>query len=498
MTLRIYNTMTRQKEVFDPIEPGKVGMYVCGVTVYDLSHIGHARCYVAFDAAYRYLKHAGYEVRYVRNFTDVDDKIINRANERGEDPLELSARFITEYHRDMDALGCLRPEVEPRVSTHIPQIIEMIERIIAHGHGYVVDGDVYFDIDSLPAYGKLSRRNLEEMRAGERVQVDTRKKNPFDFALWKTAKPGEPTWESPWGAGRPGWHIECSAMSCTHLGATFDIHAGGKDLVFPHHENEIAQSEAANKAPYVHTWMHNGFVNVDAEKMSKSLGNFFTIRDVLQVYHPQAVRWFLLSTHYRAPINYTERHLEEASDRVYYLYQALLDVDATLTAAGGEDALDDGPLLYQDMLREVESGFRGAMEDDFNTPLLMGVVAPALTTLNELMHTRKGRKKKGRLKTLAALRDALRPVFSVLGVGDLDPATVLDAMCSLNLGRVGMTTESLQRLVAERLQARKDKDWARADAIREELLAKRCCLMDGPEGTRWRPIYEVADSTAPC
>ena len=492
MAIRIYNTMTRQKETFEPLEPDKLSMYVCGVTVYDLSHIGHARCYVAFDAVYRYLRSVGYDVTYVRNFTDVDDKIIKRANEREEDPLDLAARFIVEYHRDMDSLGCLRPTMEPKVSETVPEIIDLIERIIAHGHGYVIDGDVYFSIDSFPQYGKLSGRNLEDMRAGERVQVDERKRNPFDFALWKAAKPGEPTWDSPWGAGRPGWHIECSAMSGKHLGPTFDIHAGGKDLVFPHHENEIAQSEAGNQAPYVRYWMHNGFVNVDSEKMSKSLGNFFTIRDVLEVYHPQAVRWFLLSTHYRAPINYTEKHLEEASDRVYYLYQTLADAQALLAEAG--DGVHDGPQGYEELIRGIGDGLRGAMDDDFNTPVLIAVLSEPLTTLNELMHTRKGRKRKGRLQTLAALVEALQPVFEVLGVGGLEPATVLEEMRQRTLTRAGMTAAELQASIDGRLAARQDKDWGRADAIRDELAAKRVQLMDGPGGTRWRPLYEVPEA----
>jgi cysteinyl-tRNA synthetase len=488
LSLHIYNTLNRKKQPFEPLEEGKIGMYVCGVTVYDLSHIGHARVYVAFDAVYRFLKYLGNDVTYVRNFTDVDDKIINRANERGEDPLKLSERYIEEFHTDMDELGVLRPDVEPRVSTHIAEIIELTQKIIENGHGYEVDGDVYFSIDSFPQYGRLSGRKLEDNRAGERVAVDERKKNPFDFALWKSAKPGEPTWDSPWGPGRPGWHIECSAMSGTHLGQTFDIHAGGKDLVFPHHENEVAQSEAAHHCQYVRYWMHNGFVNVDAEKMSKSLGNFFTIRDVLKLYHPQAVRWFLLSTHYRAPINYTEKTLEDASDRVYYLYQTLTDLQATLAVT--EDA-NDGPIFEPECVNNLEDRMRQAMEDDFNTALTIGVISEPLKLINDLHHTKAGRKRPGRLATLQAISEGLMTTLGILGVGTGDPGQVLSEMRARALARRKMTEGDVVSAIADRRQARDDKDWARADAIRDELLGKSVQLMDSPTGTTWRPLYEV-------
>jgi cysteinyl-tRNA synthetase len=490
LALHIYNTMNRKKELFEPLEEGKVGMYVCGVTVYDLSHIGHARVYVAFDAVYRFLKYLGYEVKYVRNFTDVDDKIIARANERGEDPLALSERFIGEYYQDMDSLGVLRPDVEPKVSTHIEEIIALTQSILDNGHAYVIDGDVYFSIDSYPAYGKLSGRKLEDNRAGERVAVDERKKNPFDFALWKSAKPGEPTWESPWGLGRPGWHIECSAMSNTHLGGTFDIHAGGKDLIFPHHENEVAQSEAANKCEFSRYWMHNGFVNVDAEKMSKSLGNFFTIREVHKLYHPQAVRWFLLSTQYRAPINYTERTLEEASDRVYYLYQTVADLQATLAAAKDTE---DGPIIEPDCVLEIEKRMRQAMEDDFNTALTVGVISEPLKLINDLHHTKAGRKRFGRLATLAAIEGGLMATLGILGVGTDDPQQILGEMRDRSLARHGMTQADVHGAIDDRRKARDDKDWARADVLRDELLAKGVQLMDSPTGTTWRPLYELTN-----
>ena len=358
-TLMLHNTMKRKKEPFVPrdAEQNKVSMYVCGVTVYDYSHIGHARVYVAFDVLYRQLTRMGYDVTYCRNFTDVDDKIIKRAAENGETCDALVDRFIDAFHEDIDALGCVRPTMEPRATDHIGDITALCERLIEKGYAYSADGDVYFSVDSLPEYGSLSGRKLEDNRAGERVAVDTRKKNPADFALWKAAKPGEPTWDSPWGAGRPGWHIECSAMIESILGRSIDIHGGGQDLVFPHHENELAQSTASCRCctegelglgggktneepeePFVRYWVHNGFVKVDSEKMSKSLGNFFTIREVTERYHPTALRWMLLGTHYRAPINYTQRALEEASDRLYYLYQTLVESKDALVDAQAKDA----------------------------------------------------------------------------------------------------------------------------------------------------------------
>ena len=496
MAIQLYNTLTRTKEQLQTREPGKVGLYVCGVTAYDMAHIGHARAYVAFDAVCRYLRQAGYELTYVRNFTDVDDKIIARATERGEDPLALSTRYIDEFYTDMDALGCLRPDIEPKVSDHMEPIVRMVQGIIDRGHAYVVDGDVFFDVQSFPGYGKLSGRNLDDNRAGERVAIDDRKRHPADFALWKTAKPGEPRWSSPWGDGRPGWHIECSAMSCAHLGTSFDIHGGGKDLVFPHHENEIAQSEAANGQPYVRYWMHNGFVNIDSEKMSKSLGNFFTIREVCRLYHPQAIRYFLLSTHYRAPINYTERHLEEASARVYYLYKTLVDLETALAGVGAGEVPDDGPPLCQEVVGTIETGLRQAMDDDFNTACATGVLSEPLKIVNDLVCGKKGKKKAGRLRTLAMIRDAIRPVLDALGVGTAEAHATLGEMRRLALARQGIGEGFVDERIAGRVRARQERDWARADEIRDELLAKRVRLMDIADGTVWCPVYDTEDELA--
>ena len=330
MGLRVYNTLTQSKEEFIPLQEGRIGMYVCGVTAYDLCHIGHARNAVVFDVIYRYLLYKGYQVTYVRNFTDVDDKIINRAQQEGINTEEIAARYIQEFSVDMGALGLKEPTVEPKATEHIPEMIDMVQRLIAKGHAYQVGGDVYFAVDGFSGYGRLSKRSLDEMQAGARIEVDEKKRNPLDFALWKAAKPGEPSWDSPWGRGRPGWHIECSAMSQKYLGDTLDIHGGGKDLIFPHHENEIAQSEGASGKPFVRYWLHNGFVNIDREKMSKSLGNILTIKEILRDYHPELVRLFLLSRHYRSPIDYSSQGMEEARKNLERFYQTLAGIEEGL------------------------------------------------------------------------------------------------------------------------------------------------------------------------
>lgn len=502
-----------------PLDPAgkKVSLYVCGVTVYDYSHIGHARVYVAFDIMYRYLQHLGYDVTYCRNFTDIDDKIINRAKEAAEDPLALSSRFITEFHKDMELLRCQPPQMEPKATDYVPQMIATITRIMDHGHAYVMEGtsDVYFAVDTLPGYGRLSGRVQDDNRAGERVAVDERKRNPADFALWKGAKPGEPAWPSPWGPGRPGWHIECSSMIRELLGPVIDIHGGGRDLVFPHHENELAQSQAAaccgdkdhmcnDGTDFVRYWVHNGFVTVDSEKMSKSLGNFFTIRDVLKLYHPLAMRWFLTGTQYRQPINYSQRALEEASDRVFYVYQTLLDVrlalDQTATAgtpdADADQAAADlraGKGPAGELLAEV----RGALNDDLNTPQVFSALAGPFKVINELLTTKAGKKRADRRYVLHSLSLGIREVLAMLGMA-AEPTDILAELKAAALVRGGVDEAWVASKIAERKDARAAKDFARADQVRIDLAAKGIALMDVAGGeTTWRPVLQVAATEAP-
>ncbi|XP_043699656.1 cysteine--tRNA ligase, chloroplastic/mitochondrial isoform X1 [Telopea speciosissima] len=490
--LWLHNTMTRQKELFKPKIPGKVGMYVCGVTTYDLSHIGHARVYVTFDVLYRYLKYLGYEVCYVRNFTDVDDKIITRANELGEDPLSLSRRFCEEFRHDMAYLHCLHPSVEPCVSDHMPQIIDMIKQILDNGCAYRVDGDVYFSVDKFPGYGRLSGRKLEDNRAGERVAVDSRKQNPADFALWKSAKEGEPSWESPWGPGRPGWHIECSAMSAAYLGYSFDIHGGGMDLVFPHHENEIAQSCAACSQSNISFWIHNGFVTIDSEKMSKSLGNFFTIRQVIDLYHPLALRLFLMGTHYRSPINYSDSQLESASDRLFYIYQTLHDCQETLFQHDGANLKDSIPSEILNCVNKFYDDFKTSMSDDLHTPVVFAALSDPLKTINDLLHTRKGKKQECRINSLCALEKEIRRVLTVLGLMPTSYSDVLQQLKEKALKRAGLTEDQVLQKIVERTAARKNKEFEKSDAIRKDLAAVGIALMDSPNGTVWRPAVPLA------
>ncbi|MGI2260881.1 cysteine--tRNA ligase [Shewanella sp. GXUN23E] len=456
--LKIYNSISRQKEEFKPIHPGKVGMYVCGVTIYDLCHIGHGRTFVSFDMIVRYLRYLGYDVNFQRNITDVDDKIIKRANENGETCEALTERLIGEMHADFDALNMVRPDFEPRATLHIAEIIEMVELLIARGHAYVADnGDVLFSVPSFPAYGRLSGQDLDQLQAGARVEVDEHKHNPMDFVLWKMSKPGEPTWESPWGPGRPGWHIECSAMNSKHLGLHFDIHGGGSDLQFPHHENEIAQSCCAHDTPYVNYWMHTGMVMVDKEKMSKSLGNFFTIRDVLAHYDAQTVRYFLLSGHYRSQLNYSEDNLKQARASLERMYTALKGLDLTVAAAGAE---------------QYVARFKEAMNDDFNTPEAYSVLFDMVREINRL----KGED----LTAASALGVAMKQLADVLGIMSLDVETFFKGE-----GNDDEVAE-IEALIVERNRARAEKDWAAADAARDRLNALNVVLEDGPAGTTWR------------
>ncbi len=491
MTLRVYNTMHGRKEEFVPLHPGKVGMYVCGVTVYDYCHIGHARANIVFDVIYRYLKFAGFDVNYVRNYTDVDDKIINRANERGIDSKALAEEFIRAFDEDMAALGLELPTHQPKATEYIPQIVAIVERLIERGMAYESGGDVYYSVERFPGYLKLSKRTMEEMQAGARIAPGEQKRNPMDFALWKAAKPGEPAWDSPWGPGRPGWHIECSAMSSTLLGDTFDIHGGGRDLIFPHHENEIAQSEGASGKPFARYWLHNGFVNVNQEKMSKSLGNFFTIRDILKKYDPEVVRFFILTAHYRSPIDFSDQNLEDARLGLTRFYEALRGAEQVLSAhpapakAICPEISDDEREVY-DLVEALEDRFAEAMDDDFNTALAIGHLFEGARAINRLVA--KGRFEECPL-SLSVLRDAtgkLKKLGGVLGLFGSEPTAWLEGQKSAGLAAAGLAAEAIEALIAERLQARKEKNFARADAIRDELTAQGIELLDSKEGTTWK------------
>ena len=500
--ITLFDTMSDQKRTLEPAEPGKVSMYVCGVTVYDLTHIGHARVFIFFDVVQRFLRHLGYDLTFVRNHTDVDDKIIKRAAEKGIDPLELSQHFIEALDEDMGQLGVAHADVEPKVSEHIDEIIAMVKSLIERGHAYAVEGDVYFRISSFEDYGKLSGRKLDDMEAGRsgRVEASDIKEHPFDFALWKGAEEGELGWESPWGFGRPGWHIECSAMSQRYLGDSFDIHGGGRDLIFPHHENEIAQSEAAcGHAPFARNWMHVGMVNVaetneDGErverKMSKSLGNFWTTRDVLQGFHPEAIRYFMHTVLYRSPITYAVQQLEEAASRVEYLYTCLTRIDEALTRAGF-DAADNAPpqtglvAERKELIEGFMERFDEAMADDFNTPRALALLGELARAINDATQSKK--KPRGdEPYTLFKLRELLTTAGNILGLLEREPQKALLELRDLKVKALELDAEHIESLIAQRKEARDTKDWARADAIRDELDALQVEIMDSTEGTTWR------------
>jgi cysteinyl-tRNA synthetase len=456
--LKIYNSLTRRKEEFVPIEPGKVRMYVCGMTVYDLCHLGHARVMVVFDMVFRYLRERGYEVDYVRNITDIDDKIINRANELGEPFDDLAERYISTMHEDSKALDVLPPTQEPRATAHMNEILAMIRALLERGHAYLAEnGDVYYAVSSFEGYGRLSGKDPEELRAGARVEVGEAKRDPLDFALWKASKPGEPAWDSPWGAGRPGWHIECSAMSTCCLGNHFDIHGGGADLQFPHHENEIAQSEGATGEPFVERWMHNGFVRVNEEKMSKSLGNFFTVREILERYWPEEVRYFILTSHYRSPLNYDDENLQHARAALTRFYTALRGLPAA-EPAGGEP---------------FRERFHDAMDDDFNTAEALAVLFDLAREVNRVRPESE--------RAAAALAAELRRLGGVLGILQDDPEAYLRGGAA-----GGLADAEIEDLIRRRAEARKARSWAEADRIRDELQAAGIVLEDGAGGTTWR------------
>ncbi|HKL26684.1 MAG TPA: cysteine--tRNA ligase [Desulfuromonadales bacterium] len=479
MTLRVYNTLAGQKQEFKPLVPGEVGMYVCGVTVYDYCHIGHARANIVFDIIFRYLQYAGYDVTYVRNYTDVDDKIIKRANECGISSKELSEKFIRAFDEDMLALGLRKPTFEPKATEYIDEIIAIAEALIDKGLAYAAGGDVYYSVGGFPEYLKLSKRNMDEMQAGARIAPGEQKRNPMDFALWKAAKPGEPAWDSPWGPGRPGWHIECSAMSSSLLGETFDIHGGGRDLIFPHHENEIAQSEGASGKPFARYWLHNGFVNVDQEKMSKSLGNFFTIRDILQKYDAEVVRFFILTAHYRSPIDFSDQNLKEARIGLSRFYEALQAGAAAVEGCPDQGA--PGPEGAQ-----LEASFREAMDDDFNTARAIGHLFEGARIINRLVTEKKFRKQPDKVATVRDLQRVLRELGDVLGLFTADPGEWLHRQNVRGLEDLGISEQEIEERIAERLQARRDKDFARADRIRDELAERGVELLDSPTGTTWK------------
>ena len=479
MSLRVYNTLSGKKEEFQPLVPGKVGMYVCGVTVYDFCHIGHARANIVFDIVYRYLQYSNYDVTYVRNYTDVDDKIINRANQQGISSKQLAEEFIQAFDEDMEALGLRKPTHEPKATEYIDRIIVLAKQLIEKGMAYESAGDVYYSVEKFPTYLKLSKRNMEEMQAGARIAPGEQKRNPMDFALWKAAKPGEPSWESPWGPGRPGWHIECSAMSSALLGETFDIHGGGRDLIFPHHENEIAQSEGISGKPFVKYWLHNGFVNINQEKMSKSLGNFFTIRDILKSYNPEVVRFFILTAHYRSPVDFSDQNLKEAQAGLSRFYEALQ------LAAEAVEGVPESDVTAQEGA-ELEAQFRAAMDDDFNTAQAIGHLFEGVRTINRLVAEKKFRKKADKVASVRALREKIAELGDVLGLFVSDPAGWLKQQNLKGLQALGLTEADLDAAIQERLEARGNKDFARADQIRDELVQKGIELLDSPAGTTWK------------
>ncbi len=474
MSLRLHNTLSGRLEEFTPLVPGKVGMYVCGVTVYDRSHIGHARALVTFDVVYRYLRFLGYDVTFVRNFTDVDDKIIARAQQAGIAAIDLAEANIRSFAEDMAVLGCAPPTIEPRATEHIDGMLALIRELIDKQLAYAADGDVYFAVDKFPDYGKLAKRKLDDMIAGARIEVDERKRHPMDFALWKGAKPGEPAWDSPWGPGRPGWHIECSVMSTKYLGQPFDIHGGGTDLIFPHHENEIAQSEGANGCAFARYWLHNGMVNIGQEKMSKSLGNFMTVQEAAARVGGEAVRLFVIRTHYRSPLAFSPDRLDESGrDLVGRIYETLARADAAL--ATREQGAATGAQPDEAAMRE----FRAAMDDDFNTARAVGVIFDTVRAINSLLD-------KNDVAGVAPLRRAVKEMATVLGVGGQDPRAVLERAKRAHLSDSDLDAADIEQQIAARNAARKARDFKQADAIRDGLKAKGIVLEDTAAGTVWK------------
>ena len=480
--MQIYNTLGRQKEEFIPVRPGKVHMYVCGITAYDYCHIGHARSALVFDALVRHLRHLGLEVTFVRNFTDVDDKIINRANKEDRDWKEVAQTYIDAFHEDMDRLGVLRADLEPRATEYIPQIQDLCAKLIAEGTAYATpSGDVYFRVRSYPPYGKLSGRSLDELLSGARVAPGEEKEDPLDFALWKAAKPGEPSWDSPWGKGRPGWHIECSAMSSPYL--PLDIHGGGQDLVFPHHENEIAQSEAVCRCELARYWVHNGFVQVNAEKMSKSLGNFKTIRDILGSYLPETLRFFLLGKHYRSPIAFTSEGMDEAEKAQHRVYSSLLEASKALERASWKKTPLPAELSAE--WAALPQAFEAALDDDLNTAQALGQIFSQVRIVNRLLEEKNLRAAEGTRDLLEEFLARARDWDGQLGLFGRDPAEFLTELRAMRAARKNLDMDRVEDLLRQRREARMQKDFTRSDALRRELLDLGVSVRDTPEGQAW-------------
>lgn len=473
--MKLYNTLTRTKEEFVPLEPGKVRIYACGPTVYNYIHIGNARPLCVFDVLRRYFKFIGYDVTFVQNFTDIDDKIINKANEIGVKSIEVSEKFIEEYKKDASGLNIMTADIHPKVTENIDEIISIIETLIEKGFAYEAEGDVYFSTGKFDEYGKLSHQPLEELEAGARINIGEKKTEPMDFALWKAAKPGEPAWKSPWGEGRPGWHIECSAMARKYLGKTIDIHCGGQDLIFPHHENEIAQSECCNGVPFARYWLHNGYINVDNVKMSKSLGNFFTVRDVAEKYGYEPIRYLMISSHYRSPINYSKEAIEQCVSALSRLYNCRESLDFAISKADKENADESKLTEVKEALNVYHQKFIDAMDDDFNTADALGALFEMVRFINKEVLTPDAAK-----DILALASDSYAELCDILGL--LYVKKKDDAEDSLN--------DTVNALIEERTQARKEKNWAKADEIRDKLKEMGIVLEDTPQGVKWHKIQD--------
>ncbi len=481
--MKIYNTLTGRKEEFIPLLPNKVKIYACGVTVYDYCHIGHARGAIVFDVIRKYIRHKGFEVKYIRNFTDIDDKIIKRAKQEGIAWDAVAKKYTDEYYKDMDRLGVGKADVEPKATEHIEEIIHIVKGLIDKSYAYEIDGSVYFEVEKFSEYGKLSKRDREEMMAGARVEIDERKKNPMDFVLWKKSKEGEPFWESPWGLGRPGWHIECTAMSIKHLGESFDIHGGGADLLFPHHENEIAQSEAYTGKPFARYWVHNGFITIDKEKMSKSLGNFFTIKEVLDKFDPEVVRFFLLSTHYRSPIEFSDEQLREAESSIDRYYTTVVRINDFLEKKeGGKEEFSDAGKIFEELLLSFREKFEEAMDDDFNTALALGHIFELIREANRFLDNKPSGLKDREL--LLKTKELLLETGIILNIFGRTPDEWYLSL--MEMRKVGLSEKDILEKIKERQDARQRKNWHMADTIRKELEEKGIILEDKKDRTDWK------------